>query len=211
MTMKLVFDAIGDQIRDNQFAILINKCSDAFRRKLVKKDFLEVFHSSCRQRKIKTTRYVHFAPAIRKLEDADEKTVPLDAETSSFLNHLPVAEIDSHKLQNVSIEDYEALLRKMDETTKQMDTMRKDAKAAKEEMRLVVAQVQQQQKEAQKKAQALTMKSSQKIGLEWMLAQMDLHNWLGSNNLIKGYTVSTMKAGEGKDKVYKIMAAKSNG
>lgn len=146
-TMKLVLDACGGQINENEFCIFINKCKKTWLRKVQndKGAFVENLKEQMSLKGIPTTSFVHFAPVVEAMDDEEDVVVELDEETMQFLNSMPVIHINSDSIQDIKHNEFEELQQEMERMAAENE---KKFREAQEEANMKLAE---QQKRADKK------------------------------------------------------------
>jgi len=122
------------QIGDNQYAIIINKTSNKWLEQMdqaSREDWKRNnFSTPFQEKGIPTTTKVHFAPFVEEMNDANNKLVPLSSQTRSFIDCLPVLQIDPAKVGQVNADDFDALCEKMNEMTDKLIEAQEEAEAS---------------------------------------------------------------------------------
>lgn len=131
LTMKLVLEA-ANQIPQNCYSIMINKCSKKFLKDMDRPHFISLINRSLEERECPTTNHIHFAPKMEDLEDEDNKLVDLPHETLDFLQKAPRLIVDGGKVQTINADSFDEIKEAMAEEQAQ----REKAVKAKEEAEL---------------------------------------------------------------------------
>merc|ERR1712139_447555 len=120
-TMKVVLDACGGQIGEDNYAIVINKCSPQFMKKIVnvpdaKVRWMASFQEACDSNGIPATKHFHFAPFEPSLWEQDDLIVELNKSTNQALHQLPIVNIDARNVEELNVEDWLEIKKKMELT-----------------------------------------------------------------------------------------------
>lgn len=113
-SMKLVCDA-ANQIQNNYYAVIFNKCSPKFLRDMLNRDeFIANFKQLLTSKGIPLTDHIHFAPFRHELWDEIDAVVDLDEATNNFLIKMPVLRIHTPSLKKVEYGEWEQVRERME-------------------------------------------------------------------------------------------------
>lgn len=113
-TMKIVLQA-ANQLPPEGYAIMFNKNKPKSLRKLDKEKFLANLNKALTERGVSPTKFVHFAACNEDLEGEDDALVDLPLDTQSFLQDVPVLNIDGNKVTRVNAESFDDIKNAMAE------------------------------------------------------------------------------------------------
>jgi len=139
-TINLVMQACNaqvPQIGDDQYAIFINKTSNAWLEQMDQKSREDWktnnFSTAFQEKGMPTTKIVHFAPFVNEMNDANNKQVPLDPQTRVFIDSLPVLHIDPAKVEQVNSDDFDTVRQQVAELQDKYIEAQEEAKASRQQ------------------------------------------------------------------------------
>jgi flagellar biosynthesis GTPase FlhF len=147
-TLKLVLDAA--QIPDHHYSIIINQVTEKQLKKMDKREWVANLMKGLEGR-VPITDSVHFIQAHEDLLEEDNMTVTFDAETMSFLENMPVFDIDSKMVKDVNAEDIDFMAQKFDEVSQELEAAQKRIEAALVEKAIAEEERKRAEDEAEKK------------------------------------------------------------
>ena len=125
ITMKLVHEAASEI--NNQFGVVVNKVSKALQRKIVTQPDAEKTFREFLFEGIPETSHVVFIPNIDDLEDEDDVLLSTDKFPGllEFLDQLPIINLTPNRVQNIRVEEFDAMMLELEETKTKNDKMEK--------------------------------------------------------------------------------------